>query len=71
MHRAEGIKHIAPRKQTDFDSAFACAGQWAVDFQTEPPPEDEEWEYGVYHMGFRTALGLGPDLASDSTSKVE
>ncbi|EIE26082.1 hypothetical protein COCSUDRAFT_61078 [Coccomyxa subellipsoidea C-169] len=44
---------------------------WAVDFQTEPPPEDEEWKYGVYHMGFRTALGLGPNLASDRTSKVK
>ena len=40
--------------------------QWAVDFQTEPPPQNETWTYGVYHMGFRTALGLGPALAADT-----
>ncbi|KAK9916203.1 hypothetical protein WJX75_010017 [Coccomyxa subellipsoidea] len=39
---------------------------WAVDFQTEPPPQNETWTYGVYHMGFRTALGLGPALAADT-----
>ncbi|CAL8470328.1 g9870 [Coccomyxa elongata] len=40
---------------------------WAVDFQTAPPPAGETWPYGVYHMGFRAALGLGPNLASDAT----
>ena len=38
-----------------------------MDLQTAPPPEGETWPYGVYHMGFRAALGLGPDLVPDAT----